>query len=152
MPTTFARSLLAYPEDRPGQDAAAIILWYWFRKKWVLWGAHPENKVLFCGVLLATRKHAADSPRLPRKLPQLHQRNTTQKTHKSAKPPAKTQESPPHTTSEKNQPLKPYHACSRLPDQNPLNVPLLLPQQKAAVAGVSMLSCYGDTLRQYFAM
>jgi hypothetical protein len=104
--------MIGVSKDRPGWNAAAIVLWYWFSERNGSRESLSKNKVLIFGVFLATRKHAANSPRLPRKSPQLHQQNTTRKSTQIRKTPCKNAESPATTTSEKNQ--SPTHRRSDL--------------------------------------
>jgi hypothetical protein len=131
-------------KDRPGWNAAAIVLWYWFSERNGSRESLSKNKVPIFGVFLATRKHAANSPRLPRKLPQLHQRITTPKTHKSAKTPVQKREKPHHPPRQKNiakvssQPLS-FFAYLRV-DTKVLNdtfVQLLVSQTSGEIATVS---------------
>jgi hypothetical protein len=63
--------------------------------------AWPKNKVRLLGVFLATIKHAANSPRSPRKSLQLHQQNTTPKHTNPQKPLQKQKKVPPPTTPRK---------------------------------------------------
>jgi hypothetical protein len=89
-------------KDRPGWNAAAIVLWYWFSERNGSRESLSKNKVLIFGVFLATRKHAANSPRLPPKLPQLHQRITKPKNTQIRKNPLQKREKAPPPTTPKN--------------------------------------------------